>query len=392
MPQELNIILNITRQPILGEILATLGELPKTNVQNFASLPAEQTNQKQGALANIIIIDDHPEETDVFERLSLTQKSFPKAAIFVISTDKRPEHIVSLMKAGATEYLCNPLNVINLKDAVEEIRIKQANAGQITRGTVCSFVSSKGGLGSTVIAVNAAAALAKGTRGSVALCDMCLQSGDASVLLDVAPALNIVDLARNSHRFDVGLFRGAMNRHATGLDFLAAPPNPEDSADVNASHVAQILKMASKLYDYTIIDCPSMSLDECTLEIFRASDQIFVITDLSVTAVRNAARLCTLIEKIGIDRSNIAVAINRFIKGSALSVAEVEGILKRPIFWLFPNAFDDIVSSINRGVPLIKHHPGAPFSRNITAFVEKLENPQAHGDYRGVRGTFGKTI
>ena len=32
------------------------------------------------------------------------------------------------------------------------------------------------------------------------------------------------------------------------------------------------------------------------------------------------------------------------------------------------------------------------FSSNILHFVEKLKDPQSVGDYRGVRGTFGKAI
>ena len=141
-----------------------------------------------------------------------------------------------------------------------------------------------------------------------------------------------------------------------------------------------------------IVDCTSMFVDDCTVEALKVSDRIFVTTDLSVPAVRNTARLCKLIEKMGINPNRLHIAVNRYIKGGTLSLEEVEKTLNRRIFWLFPNDFNDIVSSINRGVPIVKHQPSAPFSRNVMEFTEKLINAQAEAAYRGIRGAFGKAI
>jgi len=84
--------------------------------------------------------------------------------------------------------------------------------------------------------------------------------------------------------------------------------------------------------------------------------------------------------------------VNRYIKGSAISLDEVEKTLHKKIFWLFPNDFDEIISSINRGIPLVKLRPSSPFSRNILEFAQKLNNPQSSENYRGIRGAFGKAI
>jgi hypothetical protein len=32
------------------------------------------------------------------------------------------------------------------------------------------------------------------------------------------------------------------------------------------------------------------------------------------------------------------------------------------------------------------------FSRNILDFVKKLQNPDVNGNYRGIKGVFGKAI
>lgn len=376
----------------------------KTLVDALKDLPDVETVQwsngtgEKGALAVkgspvVIIVDDQAEMSlSAPGRVAKLRQSFAHAAIFVVSSDTRPEHIVEMMKAGAAQFLVTPINSGALINAIDEVRIRPASAGKSGKGAIYSFISSKGGLGTTVITVNTAVALARNKKGTVALCDMSLQSGDASVLLDLIATTTITDLSRNIHRLDVSLLRDAMSRHSSGLAFLPAPADPEESEDVDSDQVARILELTRQLFDVVLADCTSMRVDARTIEIFNLSDKVFVVTDLSVPAVRNAARLCTLLEKLGVDMAKIEMVVNRYHKGGALSLGEVEKTLKKRLYWLFPNDFVDIVSSINQGEPLIEKHPGAPFTKNILEFAEKISNPCADRCYRGIRGTFGKAI
>lgn len=392
MAKQITVAVEISDSRLARSILDVLKGMPDVQaVQSYGSM------LEKGALSvksapNIIIADDSTEGVDIAQKIAGLRRAFSQASIFVVSADKSAEKIIEVMKMGVAEYLVTPLSDKILENAIEEVRLKLANAGQIARGSVYSFISSKGGLGSTVVAVNTAIALAMNKRQSVALCDMSFQSGDASVLLDIVPQTTIYDICQNFHRLDVSFLRGSMVKHNSGLDFLAAPVNPEESEAINAEHVARILDLAKKLYDHVIVDCTSMFVDDCTVEALKVSERIFVITDLSVPAVRNTARLCQLIEKMGINPNRLHIAVNRYIKGGTLSIEEVEKSLNRRIFWLFPNDFNDIVSSINRGIPIVKHQSGAPFSRNVMEFTEKLLNSQEDAAYRGIRGTFGKAI
>lgn len=376
----------------------------KTLVEALKNLPGVETVQwsagtgEKGSLAvkespAVIIIDDQKVTSfSVTERITKLHQAFPQAAIFVVSADTRPEHIVAMMRAGASQFLVDPINPNALTNAIEEVRVRLAASGKSAKGTVYSFISSKGGLGTTVISVNTAVTLARNQRKTVALCDMSLQSGDASVLLDLIPTTTITDLSRNFHRLDSSFLRGAMCQHRSGLAFLPAPGDPEESAAVSPEQISRILELARQLYDVVVVDCASMWVADRTMEIFNLSDKIFVVTDLSVPAVRNAARLCKLIAKLGIDQKRIEVVVNRYLKGGALSIEEVEKTLKKTIYWLYPNDFVDIVSSINQGEPIVEKQPGAPFSKNIIEFAEKIGNPRADTNYRGIRGTFGKAI
>ncbi|WP_298039883.1 hypothetical protein [uncultured Desulfuromonas sp.] len=392
MAKELSIAIDIPDRRLAKSIEDHLKSLADTLLSRLPDPTEGSGHGHVKGHPDIIILGESPETGDLFTRLHHLKSEYPAAAVFLMSTDQSPEHIVEAMKAGVSEFLVAPSNPAKLTAAVEEVRAKLANAGKIAKGNAFSFISAKGGLGATVIAVNSATAMTMRKDNSVAFCDMSTQSGDASVLLDIVPQTTIIDICLNFHRLDIAFLRGAMTKNKTGLDFLAAPLNPEECENISPEHVARIMELAKKLYDNVIVDCTSMFIDDSTVEALKLSKKVFVVSDLSVPAVRNTARLIQLMKKVGIDPGNIEIVINRYIKGGALSIEEVESTLEKHIFWLFPNDFTDVVSSINRGIPLIKYHPTAPFSKNVVDFVDKILTPGASGDYRGIRGTFGRAI
>jgi pilus assembly protein CpaE len=113
---------------------------------------------------------------------------------------------------------------------------------------------------------------------------------------------------------------------------------------------------------------------------------------MSVPSIRNTVRLCKLIRKFGISLDKIEIIVNRYIKGGALSLGEIEKNFDKPVYWLVPNDFSEIVSSINRGVPLVQMSRNAPFSKNIFEFIKKFQGLQDDPGFRGIRGTFGKSL
>ncbi|OEU48323.1 MAG: hypothetical protein BA871_16870 [Desulfuromonadales bacterium C00003096] len=392
MPNKLTIAVELADNNVAKDLITTLNSIPNVTTIQWVNSAVEK-----GALAakgnpEIIIIDDNPDVQHLHNRLAYLRESFPTAAYFIVSEIQSPQHIIEAMKAGVAEYLVIPIDHKILHNAVEDIRAKLANAGKIARGSVYSFISSKGGLGASVIAVNTAYSMAQKKETSIALFDFSLQSGDASTMLDVIPETTISDLVKNFHRMDASFLSAAMTKAFKRLDFLAAPTSPDDCQRINGEHTTAIIELGKKLYDHLLIDCSSMQINDCSLSAFNASEKIFVVIDLSVPAIRNAARLCELLEKHRIPSSKIEVIASRFIKGGTLTLAEVEKTLERRVSWLFPNDFKSVISSINKGIPLMKFNPGCPLARNLGSFAEMLTKPQPNEKFRGIRGAFGRAI
>lgn len=392
MANKLIIAVELADNHLATDVLKTLEAIPNVEVVQWFDSLGEKGAVAVKDFPEIILIDDRQDTQQLNNRLALLRESFPDAAYFVVASDQSPKHIIEVMKAGVAEYLVTPIDTKVLHNAVEDIRAKLANAGKIARGSVYSFISSKGGLGASVIAVNTAYALAQKKGAAVALLDLSLQSGDASVMLDVLPETSISDLVKNFHRMDASFLSAAMTKAFKQLDFLAAPTSPNECQGIHAEHISAIIELGKKLYDHLAIDCTSMQINECSLEAFDASEKIFVVIDLSVPAIRNAARLCELLEKHRVPSDKVEVIANRFIKGGTLSLAEVEKTLEKRVSWLFPNDFKSVISSINKGIPLLKFSPGCPLSKNLSSFAETLTKHQTNEKFRGIRGTFGRAI
>jgi pilus assembly protein CpaE len=227
----------------------------------------------------------------LLSRLEALKRRLPDVDLFAVSEDQSTENIVAAMQAGAAEFVPEPMRLEMLVAAFERVRTKMLGEVPRAEGKVISFVSSKGGVGATVIAVNTAVAMSARDNCRVALIDLSLHAGDSSVLLDMLPPTTMTDVCRNLHRLDYTLLEDAFAKHDSGVSYLPAPRNPEDVGEVTGEQVLKVLEMAKGLFDYILVDCASMGVEECSREAFSISERIFVLTDLSVSAVRNAARL-----------------------------------------------------------------------------------------------------
>ncbi len=391
MARHINIAFEIHDLHLAREISEDLRTVTGVSMIHNVGASGDQGTAAFQTPPEIILLEDRSNAGPLLARLRALRDAFPLATLFVISADRQPEHIVEAMQAGAADYFVIPVDPLALQRAIEKVR-DQRTLSNGRAGLCYSFMSSKGGLGATAVAVNVAALLAGRHEHTVALCDLCLQAGDVATMLDMPQDRTIADLCSNFHRLDGHFLKGVLGRHASGIRLLPAPRNPEDAEIVRPEHIEKICALLAEAHSRVIIDCPSMLIDDCTLQAFSASEKIFVITDLSVPALRNAARLFNLLGRLGTAHDKIEFIVNRYTRGSTLSLEAADKLIGKKIFWALPNDFENVFSSINRGVPLVTATPRAALAKSLAEFIDKLRTPDAAGDYRGVRGTFGKAV
>ena len=135
--------------------------------------------------------------------------NFPQCALLVSSGSTDGRLILESMRAGAKEFLTEPLKEEDLAAALQRVKRQQVgNADQGSAGCqVIAVGGATGGVGTSSIAVNLACSLAAIESHSVVLIDLDLALGDADVFLDTIPEYTLADVAQNISRLDLTLLK-----------------------------------------------------------------------------------------------------------------------------------------------------------------------------------------
>ena len=109
----------------------------------------------------------------------------------IYSRTAHPDLLVRCMRAGAREFLTEPIS----QDALAEALIRAAarryelDRSKKLTGQMLVFLGTKGGSGVTTLATNFAIALTRESGKKVAIVDLNLQLGDVSLTLGIDPGL-----------------------------------------------------------------------------------------------------------------------------------------------------------------------------------------------------------
>src|SRR5205814_4235718 len=100
-----------------------------------------------------------------------------------------------------------PLSATELRAVLDRLFSRLPGTAAGVQGRVAAFLSNKGGVGKSVLAVNVACALALRHPDEVLLIDTSLQLGACALMLDLKPTTSIVDAVRERDRLDTTLLR-----------------------------------------------------------------------------------------------------------------------------------------------------------------------------------------
>ncbi len=320
----------------------------------------------------------------------------PKLPILTISHDHQA--LLQSLQRGAKYFLTHPVGLEDmlaaLRRALGEYGGTEASDGSMSRQTgassVIAVLGSRGGVGTTTLAVNLAATLAADPANVVALLDLDLTLGDADIALEVngLENISIADLARNIERLDMNFLRRAMAKHeATGLSILRHPLEIAEVGAIHEQHVERILNLLKISYTHLVLDL-SKCLLPTDLMALRLADQIVLVGQLELSSLRNVVRLihCLSGEEYIADR--IRVVINR--QGAdtveeGISLKKAEEVIGKPIFWQIPNDPKSVIGARVAGQPLVKHAPKSRVQQSIYGLTQVLYGKPIN-EARGSKG------
>ncbi|QDU97959.1 AAA family ATPase [Lignipirellula cremea] len=298
----------------------------------------------------------------------------PECAILVVSSSTDGQLILQSMRAGAKEFLTQPLGVEELVGALERIGSQRTNkkGGKTRSCKMIAICGSTGGVGTTSLAVNLGCALAMNPVNTVALVDLDLSLGDADVFLDAIPDYTLVDVAQNITRLDFTLLKRSLTKHSSGLYLLPRPVQLQDTALVTAEDLQRVFGLLKATFSHLIIDCSKgyNALDMVALE---SSTHVLLVTQLDLPCLRNVVRLMMSFDEYDKLKEKVKIVVNRVGLGNGqISLKKAQETVGSEIYWQLPNDYRVMVEVRNNGVPLVEQAPRAGITQSIIALGDSL--------------------
>src|SRR5690242_20998521 len=149
------------------------------------------------------------------------------------------------MRSGVREFLPQPVDTISLESALKRIREEQAPGEKSLERKLIIIMGAKGGVGSTTVAVNLGAQLARASRKRVILMDLARPMGHVSLLLDLRSRFSVRDATQNLDRLDSHFFNALLTVHEkSGLEVLAGASDPDEWDDIQTSALLRVVNVA----------------------------------------------------------------------------------------------------------------------------------------------------
>jgi pilus assembly protein CpaE len=297
-----------------------------------------------------VVIDLDPDPERALDLVENICEADGGVTVMVYSGHTDHDLLLRCMRAGAREFLTEPLDAGTIAEAMvrasargDELRRPKKKA----TGKLFVFTGAKGGAGVTTIAANFAVALSRHCEGKTALVDLELELGDAALTLGVTPKFSVMDGIQELSRLDAEFFSALLTKHTSGLSVLAAP-DQITTANISAAALMRIVTLAREQFAHVVVDAGSRhgAFHEA---LFEAASMVYLVAQVSVADLRNANRL---IKRFFHDAEpgRLQTVLNRYhARGLEIDEASIVKALTRPVNWKVPNDYVSARKAQNTG-------------------------------------------
>jgi pilus assembly protein CpaE len=298
--------------------------------------------------------------------------------VFYTSRHSDPAVLVQAMRTGAKEFFSQPIKEQDVRQALEKLRERRDKTRikkPVKIGQIIELLGSKGGVGTTTVAVNLAVSLAEMKAAhSVALIDRNMLFGEVPLFLEIKPNYHWGEITKNISRLDSTFLMNILSKHSSGVYVLPSPASLNGHDPATPEIMEHLLSLMQRMFDFVVID-GGQSLDETSLKILQMSDIVLLVSILSLPCLSNTKKLLKSFHSLSYpSRERIKVIINRHLKSPEISVKDSEAAIDQKIFWTIPNDYRRTLSAINQGKPLSELASKAPITKSVRELAYTLSS------------------
>lgn len=197
----------------------------------------------------------------------------------------------ALIARGVSDYLVEPINVLEFIKAVSEL---YAKPGGGTLGRIVGVFGAKGGVGASTVAHHLSWSIATQLDASVILVDLDMPFGTGGLDFNLDPLLGIVDAVFSPDRLDLNMLDRLMTKCGDRLSMLAAPATLGREYDFNDDAFDGIMDLLRTSAPVVVLDIPHM-WTAWTRRLLINCDDVALVAEPDLANLRNLKNLLDLL-------------------------------------------------------------------------------------------------
>ncbi len=286
--------------------------------------------------------------------------------ILLMSQSVKPDDILAGMQAGANEYV--QLRLEAQEEVLERVRAllpgtaplrPPANPTAPLSGKLISFLSAKGGTGTSSLCANLAQLLAEQVSPRrVVVVDLVLPIGSIGQIVGAETDATVVTVSQwpptavtpAQLRQKIGPVPG------WGFCLLPGAPDPEAAQTLAVDRLEPLFTALGQAFDFVLVDF-GRALSRISLPIIRKSARIVMVVSSDLSTVSLTGITLKYFEQQEIRRNRVFPILNRAVGLEGLSAAEVERQLSLKIAGIVPHLGDGFALANNQHRPLALKFP-----------------------------------
>lgn len=296
----------------------------------------------------IVDLDSDPEHAlDLVESIC----SGSSITVMVYSSHSDPELLVRCMRAGAREFLTQPIASATIAEALVRASVRRptVRTTKKTVGKVFVFAGAKGGSGVSTIASNFAILLAQESHQNTVLVDLGLPLGAAALDLGITTEFSTANALQNINRLDSNFLSKLLTKHSSGLSVLSAPDR-YTPLHVSNEAIAKLLAVARQDFDYVVIDAGS-SMGSTYKTLLESATIAYLVAQVGISELRNSNRIIS--EFFTLPTPKLEIVLNRFTQNPlGIDEENITKALTRQATWRIPSDYGTVQRAQNTATPL----------------------------------------
>lgn len=322
----------------------------------------------------VVIVDIGESSQPLSAMLSLTAAFTDDTRLIGIGEINDIALYRELTEAGVTDYLVKPVSEKALAAALsrsEEDAAVKTPAPQATPDEVHKLVvvGARGGVGASTTAVNLAWIFSEEKGIKTALVDLDLEFGTIALSLDLEPTRGLREALETPARIDNLFISSATAKLTDNLSIMATEENLSHGHSFSPNAVEVLFETLAQENGCIVIDLPR-ALYSVRDQVLNQATRVILVTELSLSALRDSIRLLGIIEE-ATPKTPITVVANRCKGGQqAMGEGEFQKALGRKVDFMITDESKAFNDAANTGKPVVNHAGRSKAAKSLRSIAD----------------------